>query len=41
MEAILEFLMGLGGLLVGGLVLFFLVGLYFVWSRARKLSETT
>ena len=41
MDAILEFILGIGGLVVGGLVVAFLIGWYILATRAKKLSETT
>ena len=41
MEAALEFLLGVGGLIVTGFVIAFAAGWYILASRAKKLHETT
>jgi hypothetical protein len=41
METVLEFLLGIGGLVLAGLVIAFVIGWYILASRAKKLGETT
>jgi hypothetical protein len=41
MDWLLEFLLGIGGIAVAALLLVVLLGWYFLWRSARKLSETT
>jgi hypothetical protein len=41
MDVVMEFIFGVGGLVVGGLVVAFLIGWYILATRAKKLSETT
>jgi hypothetical protein len=41
MNTILEFLVGIGGLVLLGLVIAFLIGWFILARRAKRLSEIT
>jgi hypothetical protein len=41
METVLDFVFGIGGLVVVVLVILFAIGWYILASRAKKLKETT
>jgi hypothetical protein len=41
METILAFLGGIGGAVIGGVVLIFLIGALILMCSSRKLGETT